>query len=461
MEAESEKTARQKALELNLDPLIYGSIAEIGAGQEVARHFFQAGGASDTVAKTLSAYDMHMSDAIYGADSSGRYVTRSRLDSMLDVELDLVLERVAASRPPGSTFFAFADTVAARSPRRKGECHGWMGIKFQHAPCSDASRIVLHVRMLDSSNRGQQEALGILGVNLIHAAFTHRADPGRLLDALMDGLTWGRIEVDHVDLSGPCFPGVDNVALNLRIVTSSLGPVVMFGPDGRPVLPADRVHAKDVLILRGTFRPFSNVHADMIREGLRTASSRLGEPEKDIVVFCEMNVARYLSEGLDEASDLRERVATITELGHDVMVTSHLRYFRLSEYFAGQSRRNIGFIVSVNDVRTLFDDRYYEGLEGGILEAMGKLFATNTALLVYPNLIAERVITVENAEVPDHLVHLYRHLLSNSRILPIPKDPADLVPFDPQALRDRIASGDGSWQDEVPGPVRDRILSKP
>jgi len=258
----SEKTGRMKALELNLVRSFYGSVAEIGAGQEVARHFFQAGGASGTVAKTMSAYDMKFSDAIYGVESSGRYVTRSRLESMLDKELTLVLERVSQDRPEGSRFFAFADTVAAKSYRQERECHGWMGIRFQHLPRAEPSQVVLHLRMLDSSNREQQEALGLIGINLIHAACFFPRDAERLVDSLIDGIRWGRIEVDFIELSGPCYESVDKCEIALRLVKSSLGPVAMIGREGCPVVPAESIWGKDVLLLRGTFRPLLDVHDD-------------------------------------------------------------------------------------------------------------------------------------------------------------------------------------------------------
>jgi len=428
---EKKRTTRQKALELNLDPLIYGSIAEIGAGQEVARHFFQAGGASGTVAKTLSAYDMHFSDAIYGVDESGRYVTRSRLESMLETEYGLLIERVSESRPQGSRFFAFADTVAARSYKKEGECHGWMGIEFQHGPRAKPSRIAIHVRMLDSSNRGQQDALGVLGINLIHSAFTYSADPDGLVDSLVDNLVWGRVEVDYIDFSGPGFGGVDNRQMNLRLVTSSLGPVVMFGPDGKVALPADLMHEKELLLLRGTFRPFMDVHGEMIRCGMDAFAREIGTDAERIAFFCEMNVARYISEGLDEVSDLLERVEAVTGLGYNAMVTSHLRYFRLSEYFSKRGKGRIGLLASVDNIYTIFDDRYYEGMEGGILEAAGKLFASDTKLLVYPNLTPEGdVVTALNLEVPEHQKHLYMHLVQNRRIVPLEPPRGSLVTFD-------------------------------
>lgn len=454
---------RQKAFELNLEKKTYGSIAEIGAGQEVARHFFQAGGASGTVAKTMSAYDMQVSNAIYGSDESGRYVTCSRLESMLDKEYAEVLEYVAKAHPDSARkYFAFADTVAAKRYKSNKECHGWMGIQFQHEPGAAPSRMVLHIRMLDNSNLAQQEALGILGVNLIHSAFRYHQQPEQLIDTLSENLDWGRIEIDYIQLSGCCFHNIDNRKMNLRLVISSQGPVVMFSANGKGEMPADLIYQKEVLILRGVFRPFTLVHQEMIRKGQEAFAAELGVPLERIAFFCEVNIARYLSDKVDEISDLLERVEMLTELGYPVMVTSHLRYFRLSEYFSKyEKKRKIGFILSVDNLYALFDDRYYEGMEGGILQAMAALFASDSKLLVYPNLTPEgKVVSVESLELPQHLHYLYQHLVHNRRMIPLQQDINQLVPFSQEAFIDRIARGDRDWESAVPESVRRRILGK-
>ncbi len=428
--AETKINTRHKALHLNLDLSIYGSISEIGAGQEVARQFFQAGGASGTVAKTLSAYDMQVSDAIYGPDASGRYVARSRLEAMLDREYSVLIERVSGSRSPDTTYFAFADTVAAKAYKSNKDCHGWVGIRFQHRPGAEPSQIILHVRMLDPTNRDQQEALGILGVNLIYSAFFHGGTPERLVDSLVDDLVWGRIEVNFVEFDGPAFPDIDNRAMNLRLVTSSLGPVVMFSSAGGAVVPSEFIYRKHVLILRGIFRPFTGIQDYMLECGVKAFAAELGCPEESVVCFAEMNCARYLSEGLDEVFDLEERVSGITARGVNVMVSSHFRYFRFSEYFSKFDKRNIGYILSVDNIRAIMEERYYDGMEGGILEAMGKLFASDSKLLVFPNLTPDgQLQTADNVEVPDSQRYLYRHLLHNRRLIPLKPDITRLVPF--------------------------------
>ncbi|MCP4547271.1 MAG: TonB-dependent receptor [bacterium] len=428
---DSMHNTHEKARFLNQHPRIYGSMAEIGAGQEVARTFFQAGGASGTIAKTVSAYDMEMSDSIYGVEQSGRYVSRTRLENMLDTEFCDLLKRVGTKRPANSTYFAFADTVAARAYKSSNDCHGWMGIRYQHEAGAKPSQIVIHLRMLDDLNRDQQKVLGILGVNLIFAAFNYSQDPEDLVDALIEDIAWGRIEIDYIHMSGPAFQGIDNLQMNLRLVTSSLGPVAMFTPDRQAVVPNDLIFRRHVLILRGAFRPFSPVQADMIACGIGAFAQDLATSEKNIVCFCEMNVAQYLSDGVDEISDLKERVLRLTESGYTVMVTSHFRYFRLSEYFSKQGQRRIGYILSVDNIHSILDDQYYEGMEGGILEAMGKLFTSDSKLLVYPNLMPDgSMITAENVLVPDSQKYLYRHLLHNKRLLALEPDRDKLVPFE-------------------------------
>ncbi len=451
-------TTDQKALEFNLDPLLYGSIAEIGAGQEVARRFFRAGGASGTIAKTTSAYDMRFSDAIYGADATGRYVTRDRLLRMLDHEYGLIIERVAAGRPPASRYFVFADTVAARRFGVESEDHGWLGMLFQHEPGAEPSRVVIHVGLFDATNQEQQEALGILGVNLIDAAFRCHDDAFRLVDSLAENLEWGRMEIDLVELDGPAFVGVDRRAVGLRVVEASLGPVVVFAPDGRMALPADVLYRKVPLLLRGTFRPFTNVHAAMAARGVAGLADELGIPSDDIVLLPEMNIARFLYEGTDEVSDLQARVEMLGGEGLHAMVSSHLRFFRLAEHFQRHDLRRVGFVLSVADLHTIFDDAYYEGLDGGMLQAIARLFASDSKLLVYPNLTVDgSVRTVGNLQLPEDHAHLFRHLVVNRRILGLDVPAEALVPFDPEALGALVAAGDPRWRELVPRSVQARI----
>src|SRR5438477_1572642 len=257
-----------KALKINLDPRWYGTFAEIGAGQEVVRWFFRVGGAAGTIAKSMSAYDMKVSDAIYG--HAERYVSRGRLQAMLDREFDLDVERLGKERGDDHCFFAFADTVVARSYRGGNECHGWMGVKFQAQPHDEPSQIVMHVRMLDVEAFAQQEALGIVGVNLLYGAFFQHHEPDKLIESLLDRLTTGRVEIDMIQFRGIEFRGVDNRLMALKLVQLGLSGVAMFGPDREVLQPSEVLRKKAILVERGSFRPPTNVNLDM----LETAKAR-------------------------------------------------------------------------------------------------------------------------------------------------------------------------------------------
>jgi len=401
---------------------------------------------------------MRFSDAIYGPDETGRYVTRQRLQRMLEREYDLVVERVSDERNPDSCYFAFADTVSAKRYGVDGECHGWLGIRFQHKPNAAPSQVVLHVLMLDTSNQGQQTALGTLGVNLIHSAFKHLDNVDELVDSLTENLGWGRIDIDYIHFDGPCFNFGANRDMPIKLVTGSQGPVVMFETDGSCAIPGDLLYKKIPLILRGTFRPFTNVHINMVEYGRKALKAELGVDDDDIVVLCEMNVARYLYEDEDDVSDLRARVDMIAEMGYHPMVTSHLRFFRLGEYFLKHKQRRIAFVLSVADLDTIFDEEYYGGLSGGILHAISRIFASDSKLLTYPLLTADGdVRTVDNHVVSPEQQHLFKHLVYNRRILPLDPPREKLVPFNPDNIGSLIARGEERWRDLVPEVVQRRI----
>src|SRR5438445_3217924 len=255
-------STNQKARGINLDASRYGTFAEIGAGQEVARWFCRVGGASGTIAKTISAYDMIVSDAIYGPCE--RYVSRQRLQSMLDHEYALLLERLKAKRGATTKFFVFANTVAARSYSRQDEAHGWMGVRFQTAPQTDPSDIIIHVRMLDKENVQEQEALGIIGVNLIYGALHYFPETETLIGSLMDSLNRDRIEVDMIKFAGPAFPNMDNRVMSLQLVTQGLTDSAMFTANGEVVQAAEVLYKKPILVERGSFRPVTKVTIDML-----------------------------------------------------------------------------------------------------------------------------------------------------------------------------------------------------
>jgi len=468
-------TTNRKALTINLDEPKYGTFAEIGAGQEVARIFFQAGGASGTIAKTISAYDMTFSDAIYG--KAPRYVSRERLALMLDHEYQLLLERLAAARGDRTTFFAFADTVAARNYKGTNEAHGWMGVRFQTEPGGPPSEIVLHVRMWDKENVLQQEALGIVGTNLIYAAFYYRDDLRRFTESLADNLRADRIEVDMLTFSGPAFADVDNRLVSLYLVQFGLTNAVMFGADSQVLQPSEILHKKAILVERGSFRPVTHVNVDMLH---CAAAQFVQEPlvqGKDVVVLMEITMNNLLAAGALDAQDFLSRVDLLSDLGFTVLISNYSEYYRLTSYFRRYTKEMIGVALGINNLLEIFNEKYYENLEGGILESFGRLFRNSVKLYIYPmrqdayghylatgtpdsappagagGFAASVLINAKNVQVVDHLRNLYNHLLENHFIeCIVGYDPNILHIFSRDVLR-RIKEGDASWEKMVPPSV--------
>ncbi|MDB5388133.1 MAG: hypothetical protein JWM11_3779, partial [Planctomycetaceae bacterium] len=265
---------RQKTLRINLDLRRYGTFAEIGAGQEVVRWFFRVGGAAGTIAKSISAYDMTVSDAYYG--TCERYVCQQRLQSMLDYEYEHALAQLNETRGDTTAFFAFADTVSARNFKGTNECHGWMGVKFQAHPRDQDSQVIIHVRMLDTDNALQQEALGIVGVNLLYGACFMHHEPEQFLESLLDNLSIQRLEIDMIQFSGIAFRHVDNRIMSLKLVQLGLSNAAMFAADGTMLQPSEVLYKKPILVERGSFRPVSHVNIDMLRCALEKFSQEPG-----------------------------------------------------------------------------------------------------------------------------------------------------------------------------------------
>ena len=456
-------TTDQKALAINLDKYKFGTIVEIGAGQEVARHFFQVGAAAGTIAKTMSAYDMAISDDIYG--QVDRYVSRERLMQMLDKEFSKVVSRLVDVRPKNTTFFAYAATVTARSFKQKNESHGWIGIRLQLHPGAEPSDIIMHVRMLDNENAQQCDALGILGVNLIYGAFFYSQKPEWIVASLADGLGSERIEVDLIHFSGLYFEEVENRLMNLHLIRSWLTRAVVFSPDGQVVVPGELFHRKPVMVMRGYFKPVTHVNVDMMAAGLKQFSQLAAVEETEVLSLAEVTMHSLLHEDNVDGADFLARVDLLASQGYTVMISDYLRYFRLREYFRRYTQKQIGIVLSVRDFQYLFDEKYYEGMEGGILEAFGKLFPDNTYVYVYPcrshdGADPKAQITLENVQVPDNLRHLLAFLKENGKMLPlIPLDESHLD-IDVGAVLAGLRRGRGAWENDVPNIVVQRIVEK-
>ncbi|HVP18771.1 MAG TPA: TonB-dependent receptor [Spirochaetia bacterium] len=446
--------ANDKALRINIDAAHYGTFAEIGAGQEVARWFFHVGGAAGTVAKTISAYDMAVSDAIYGP--AGRYVSRQRLVAMLDHEWTLLLERLDAKRAEKTRCFVFSDTIATKSHARQEDGHGWLGIRFQTGPRGPASEIIIHARMWDLENVRQQEALGVLGVNLVYGAFYSSSTPEALIGSLMDGLTRDRMEVDMLKFSGPAFPGVDNRLMSLQLVEQRLTNAAMFAPDGEVVEPAELLYHQPVLIERGSFRPITRVTLDMQERSLSQLRRMPDMDGREPIVLMEMTLRNLLTLGekVDHA-DFLARMDTLRVLGKTVMVSNYSRFHNVTSYLRRYTHERIVMVLGIPTLLQLFDEEHYRDLEGGVLEAMGRLMAGPVTLHVYPwkNNETGEVVTAKTLQVPQGLRHLYAYLLENGRIEPIRDTaPADLSIL-PRDVLARMQRADPSWEELVPEEV--------
>jgi len=471
-------TTNRKALTVNLDEAKYGTFAEIGAGQEVARYFFQAGDADDTVAKSLSAYDMKFSDAFYG--KAARYVSRERLELMLNREYDLLIQRLEATRGDRSCFFVFADTVAAKSFKGNNECHGWMGMRFQAQPKTPPSDVILHVRMSDKENLLQQQALGIIGVNLVYSAFYYINDQDRFIRSLADNLTSGRIEVDMINFSGPLFANVDNRIMSLKLVEYELTNAVMFSPKGEVVQPSEILYKKAVVVERGSFRPVTLVNLDMMRCALAQFQSEPVPEKVDIVVLMEITMHNLLATGNIDYQDFLARIDTLAAVGNHVFVSNYLEFYRLIAYFRRYTKHMVGFVMGINNLLEVFNERYYENLEGGILESIGRLFNNLVKLYIYPMRInaydrycmqnpsdsptaalgkSEHPLAIDvwinaiNLQVQLHLRNLYAHLLENGYLVPlVGNDPSVMDIFSRDVLA-KIQRGESGWDTMVPGKV--------
>jgi len=461
METQSQSlNTHQKALRVNLDSNKYGTFAEIGAGQEVARWFFRVGGASGTIAKTMSAYDMAFSDAIYG--TADRYVSRSRLVAMLDHEYRLLEERLRNKRGESSQFFVFADTIAASSYSRRGPGDGWLGVRCLMQPGATPSEIIIHVRLLDKDNLRQQEALGILGVNLVYGAFYLHHDPGLLLGCLLDGLNEERLEVDMSAFSGPAFGNVDNRLMSLQLVHRGLTGAAMFNAQGDAVRPADVCYKKNVLVERGSFRPITKATLDMFECAQKTFFAEPGVREDETVAIAELTLRELLHKGEIDDKDFLDRADMLGALGATVLISRYGRYFRLAEYLSGLTKRRIAMVMGIPSLQEVFLEKYYEDLGGGILESLGRLFKNKLKLYIYPTRddATGDLITAETLQVEPHLQHLYAHLYEDHGIEDLRGCNLEYLPIFPAEVIEKIQSGDVSWQDMVPDQVVELIKER-
>ena len=459
MKAEMDLGTDKKAFQINLDAKKYGTFAEIGAGQEVARRFFHVGGAAGTVAKTMSAYDMTFSDAIYG--SAQRYVSRDRLQTMLDHEYSLLIERLDKKLGGVRTFFVFADTVAARSFKEHNESHGWLGVRFQNEPRGEPSQIVIHVRMLDEGNVDQQEALGIIGVNLLFGAFYHE-QPEKLIASLHENLAPNRMQVDLIKFSGPAYANVDNRLMSLQLVSQGLTDAVIFTADGEMIQAADILYKRPILVERGSFRPVTYATNDMLNGARSAFLKQSGSADADLVVLMEMTLENLLAEGQLNHADFLARVDILGALGRTVIISKFGEYFRLASYLSRYTSRMIGLVMGVPSLLEIFDEKYYLSLEGGILEALGRMFKSGLKLYVYPMIDEQTgdLVTAQKLEVAPNLRSLYRYLIENEFIQEITDYNSAYLRIHPPETLAKLQSGDSTWESMVPPEVTQMIKDR-
>ncbi|MBC7427717.1 MAG: TonB-dependent receptor [Bacteriovorax sp.] len=456
---------RQKALEINLNHSIYGTFAEIGAGQEVARHFFRAGGAAGTIAKSISAYDMTMSDAIYGKEKSGRYVCEERLTKMLDIEYEMLVTRLQDIRSSETRFFAFADTVSAKSFKGTGENHGWIGVKFQHKPKAQPSQVIMHVSMLDAENVQQQEALGYIGVNLIYAAYYLAQDSEKFIASLMDSLTTSRIQIDMISVTGDAFKGIDSRLLCLELVKNKLCEAVIFDVDGHVLQASEVLYKKNVLVVRGGYRPPTNLSLDMLECGLRKFKLSMDTNEREnIIVIPEISMSLLLDRGVVDNEDFLARVDLLSALGQKVLISSSETYSDLNMFFTKYAKKKIAFVMASYNLEEILNKTRYEGNRCGLglIGSVGKLVEPNTKLYIYParDDAGSAIQTIESMNVSDDLAFLLIYLKENQLIEDIlDYDPAVISIWSRRVLK-MIQDGAPGWEKFVPASVAKTVKTK-
>ena len=452
----------QKARQINHDAAVHGTFAEIGAGQEVARWFFHVGGAASTVAKTVSAYDMAVSDELYGP--TDRYVSRHRLQAMLDAEYTLLLARLNAARGATTRFFAFADTVVARSYAHRADGQGWMGVRVQPGPQTDPGEILLHVWLPEPDNVREQEALGILGVNLLYGVVYHHDDPVTVIRSLMDGLTRERLEIDLIRFSGAGFAGVDNRLMSLQLVEQAFTDAALFTAAGEVVQAAEILYKKPVLIERGSFRPITHLTLDILEQ--TAAQYRADSPggAEPPVILMEMSLRNLLAEGAIDHTDFLARVDILGALSKTVMISNFPAHYQLAEYLRRYTAMPLVFAMGLPNLAEVFNETYYAALDGGILAAFGRLFKAGVRLYVYPAIdrASGNLVTADTLQVPPDLRHLQAHLREHHLVVPIAHPTAAYLPIVPREVLARIQAGDASWETMVPAVavqlIKDRRL---
>ena len=453
-------SSKQKALKINLDNTIYGSMVEIGAGQEVARQFFRAGSASGTIAKTMSAYDRDFSDAIYGKERDGRYVCESRLMNMINHEYKLLEDRLNPNDNPDRRYFALANTVTTINYEKTNKGHGWVGVRFQKSPKEKYNDIILHVNLHDQDSSLQQETIGILGTNLLFACF-YCNEPREILKTLYDNLNRDNIEIDTIRFNGPSFKNVDNRLMSLILVKEGMTDSVIFTPDGVNHQPSEIVYKKNILTIRGSFRPVTKVNIDMYENGLKKFKENSKVNSNNIQVLFEITLCNLKSEGEVDEQDFLDRVDILCSLGFTVMISNFKKYYKLIEYLSQFSSERMGIILGVDNLIEMFEEKYYRNLNGGILQAFGIIFTRDVKIYLYPFKPNENSELLNSNNIPIHprVKELYEYLYINKRVEDLECNTEVLKIFSRKVLNLIKENKEGEWEDMVPSGV-DKIIKE-
>jgi hypothetical protein len=450
----------EKAHRINLNPAIYGTFAEIGAGQEVARHFFVAGKASQTIAKTISAYDMTFSDEIYGREKNGRYVCESRLEKMLTHEFSLLQERLSGKRGAQSQFFAFASTVATGSANDKKYCHGWIGVRFQKTPGGAPNDIVMHVSMQDRYRLQQQEALGVLGVNLIDAAFYHSEKADEIIPSLVDDLKKGQIIIDVLKFKGPDLAHLNPHLMSLELVRRGLSEAVLFSPAKEILHVSDAIYKKALLIQRSSYRPVTNTHLDVLSKGIKHFKEDFKLKDEDCMSLMELTMRNLQTDGAVDEKDFLDRIELLCSLGQHVLVSNFNLFYMLKSYFRKYTLEPMAIVLGASHLNRVFDETRYKDLEGGLLEGLGKLLDPRTKLYVYPHKTEQLCLTSKSFFPAPHLLHIYKYFIENNQICDIAGCGETEVYTHSNQVHEMIKQKNPQWEKLVPTGVRDLIRSK-
>lgn len=428
MPTDTQVGTHQKALTINLNAAIFGSFAEIGAGQEVARWFLTVGGASGTVAKTISAYDKEVSDDLYGRGT--RYVSQPRLQAMMESEWKQLLAELQPSRGATTRFFTFVDTISARNFAGTNECHGWVGLRFQHTPGGPPNDVVLHINLQDPTNLQQQEAVGILGVNLIYAAGHYLDSQERFFAGLLEDLSLQRIEIDLVNLNGLAFEAWDKQNLHASLVTNGYAEAVAFTAEGTAIPPTDLLYKKALVLAPGLFETASELHGQLIQTTLaQLPKEELEQSKGSLGLFCLPGQSITPGGQAPTAQDLMRHVQDLRKLGFGTLMFRARELYRMSAFVSRFTKSQVYFAVGLSVVVHAMQDRY-NNLEGALLEGTARLFTQNVRLSVYPMTeaslksklhelgaeewsfeVTDGLVYVDNLHPAEPVNHLFRYLL--------------------------------------------------